>query len=126
MVGAEGTASAASTLLRNPPPSAIVGPANLAHAGPACPVITSPTETLPAVVSPCVAERRLWAVAGNVPVVSALVTAAKLGSPAALPCSTVVVVPKLARTALAWEPAPTTSAFEVSEAAEVTHVGQLS
>ncbi len=62
---------------------------------------------------------------GNVPLTSAArATAAKDGAPAALPCKTVVVVPRLPNTEVAWLPPPKTSMLAVKAAALVTQVGQ--
>jgi hypothetical protein len=63
--------------------------------------------------------------AGNVPVTSAArSTALNVGAPAALPCSRVVVVPREARTEVAWEPAPKTIRLAVNAAAFVVQVAQ--
>jgi len=62
---------------------------------------------------------------GKFPVTSAeRLTAPKLGTPPALPCRTVVVVPRDPNVWLPWLPEPTMMAFAVKDAALVTQVVQ--
>ena len=64
-------------------------------------------------------------VTGRFPVTSAeRLTALNDGRPAALPCNTVVVVPREASVCDPCEPEPTTTALAVNEADEVTQVAQ--
>jgi hypothetical protein len=65
-------------------------------------------------------------VTGRLPVTSVTrLTAPNDGSPTALPCKTVVVVPSDASTVLACPPLPTIKRFTVSAAALVTQVKQV-
>lgn len=64
-------------------------------------------------------------VTGRLPLTSVVrLTAAKVGAPAALPCSTVVVEPREATKLIACPPLPNKIRFAVSAEAEVVQVGQ--
>ena len=55
---------------------------------------------------------------------SPFTTEPNVGAPEALPCRTVVVVPREPSAAMAWLPAPSMMAFAVAPEAFVVHVAQ--